>query len=262
VFSSPLYTVLSAVPLVPEIRLHLAPEPAGLWDATAGEYRSDEPPPFWAFAWPGGQGLARYLLDHPEVVAGRRVLDLATGSGLVAIAAAKAGAARVLAVDVDPAATAAVVINAEANHVDVRTATTDVLDAATTDVAAGATAGTPDSGAGGFAEVGGGGVGDAEVVLSGDAFYTAPMAGRMLAFLRRASQGGATVLVGDPDREFLPRRLFTALASYDVPVRSALEDVTVRRTTIWRLNRRPRVCDTQVSGPGKPVEPGPDQRCP
>jgi predicted nicotinamide N-methyase len=199
---------LAAVPFVPEIRLHLAPEAVGLWDATAGEYRSDEPPPFWAFAWPGGQGLARYLLDHPEVVAGRRVLDVATGSGLVAIAAARAGAARVRAVDVDPDATAAVARNAAANGVEIETATADILD------------------------------GDArgvEVVLAGDAFYTAATAGRMLGFLRRAGRDGATVLVGDPDREFLPRRLFTAVAGYDVPVRPALEDVPVRHTTVWRL---------------------------
>ena len=195
-------------PFVPEIRLHLAPEPVGLWDRTAGEYRSDEPPPFWAFAWPGGQGLARYVLDYPAEVAGRRVLDLATGSGLVAIAAARAGAARVLAVDVDPVATTAVVVNAAANGVAVEVSAADMLD---------------------------GDADDAEVVLVGDAFYSAPMARRMLAFLRRAGRGGATVLVGDPDREFLPRRLFTALAGYDVPVRPLLEDVTVRRTTIWRL---------------------------
>ena len=202
------YGVPTPVPFVPEVRAHLAPEPAGLWDRTAGEYRSAEPPPFWAFAWPGGQGLARYLLDRPEVVAGRRVLDLATGSGLVAIAAALAGAARVRAVDVDPVATTAVTLNAAANGVAVDVSAVDILD---------------------------GDAGDAEVVLAGDAFYSAPMARRVLAFLRRARQGGAVVLVGDPDREFLARRLFTAVAGYDVPTRPVLEDVTVRRTTIWRL---------------------------
>jgi predicted nicotinamide N-methyase len=202
------YGVLAPVPFVPEIRAHLAPEAAGLWDRTAGEYRSAEPPPFWAFAWPGGQGLARYVLDHPEVVAGRRVLDLATGSGLVAIAAARAGAAPVRAVDVDPVAVAAVTLNAAVNGAAVDVSTADILD---------------------------GDAGDAEVVLAGDAFYSAPMAHRVLAFLRRARRSGAEVLVGDPDREFLPRRLFTAVAGYDVPTRPVLEDVPVRRTTIWRL---------------------------
>jgi predicted nicotinamide N-methyase len=195
-------TVL-AVPFVPEIRLHQAAEPVGLWDLTGGGYRSDEPPPFWAFAWAGGQALARYVLDHPDTVAGRRVVDLGSGSGLVAIAAARAGAAEVRAVDVDPAAGSAIALNARANGVSV---TVDRVDSV-----------------------------DADVVLAGDVFYTETVAGRMLTVLRRAVRDGARVLVGDPDRRYLPHRLFRMLATYDVPVPPALEDVPVKRTTVWEL---------------------------
>jgi predicted nicotinamide N-methyase len=201
-------TTLAPVPAVPELRIHQAAEATGLWDRTGGGYRSDQPPPFWAFAWPGGQALARYVLDHPETVAGHAVLDLACGSGLVAIAAARAGAARVLAADVDPAAVAAVARNARANGVEVAAIAADLL---------------------------GGEAGDASVVLAGDAFYSGAMAERVLAFVRLARRGGARVLVGDPDRDFLPKRLFTPLASYDVPVRPALEDTGVKRTTVWEL---------------------------
>jgi predicted nicotinamide N-methyase len=206
--SDPVATTLVPVPAVPELRLHQAAEATGLWDRTGGGYRSDQPPPFWAFAWPGGQALARYVLDNPDTVAGRRVLDLASGSGVVAIAAATAGAAHVLAADIDPAAVAAITRNARANGVSVAVTSDDVLGAD----ARGAT-----------------------VVLAGDAFYSRTMADRVLGFLRRARNGGARVLVGDPDRDFLPRRLFTALTSYDVPVRPALEDTGVKRTTIWEL---------------------------
>lgn len=202
------YARLAPVAHVPEIQLHQAEEPIGLWELTEGEFRSEQPPPFWAFAWAGGQGLARYVLDHPETVAGRRVLDLASGSGLVAIAAARAGAAGVRAVDVDPVAVAAIGINAEANGVAVAALAADVLD---------------------------GDVGDAQVVLVGDAFYSEAMANRMLRFLLRAARGGARVLVGDPDRAFLPRPRFRQLAEYDVPVPTALESVRVKHTTIWEL---------------------------
>jgi predicted nicotinamide N-methyase len=199
---------LAPVAHVPEIWLHQADEPIGLWELTEGEYRSERPPPFWAFAWAGGQGLARYVLDHPEVVAGRRVLDLASGSGLVAIAAAKAGAAHVRAVDVDPFALAAVGLNAQANKVLVATTLGDILD--------------DDAG-------------DAQVVLAGDVFYSQAMSDRVLRFLLRAARGGAGVLVGDPDRAFLPRPRLRMLATYDVPVPPALESVRVKRTTIWEL---------------------------
>jgi predicted nicotinamide N-methyase len=202
------HTAVAPVPFVPELRLHQAAEPMGLWELTEGEYRSEQPPPFWAFAWAGGQGLARFVLDRPEVVAGRRVLDLASGSGLVAIAAARSGAASVRAVDVDPVAVAAIGLNAAVNGVTLAAERVDILD---TDA------------------------GTAEVVLVGDAFYSKAMTGRITSFLRRAGRAGARVLAGDPDRPFLRREWFTELAAYDVPVTEALEGVRVRRTTIWEL---------------------------
>jgi predicted nicotinamide N-methyase len=203
------YTELTPVAAVPEIRLHQAAEPIGLWELTEGEFRSEQPPPFWAFAWAGGQALARYLLDHPETVAGRRVLDLASGSGLVAIAAARAGAARVQAVDTDPTAVAAIGVNARANGVTVAAEQGDILD----DTA-----------------------GDAEVVLAGDVFYSATMANRILRFLLRAARdGGARVLVGDPERAYLPRSRFRRITSYDIPVPPALESVRSKHTTVWEL---------------------------
>ncbi|MEO3747229.1 50S ribosomal protein L11 methyltransferase [Plantactinospora sp. B5E13] len=203
------YAGLAPVAAVPEIRLHQAAEPIGLWELTEGEFRSEQPPPFWAFAWAGGQALARYLLDHPETVRGRRVLDLASGSGLVAVAAARAGATRVRAVDVDPTAVAAIEVNAGANGVTVETRLADILD---------------------------GDAGDAEVVLAGDVFYSQEMANRMLRFLLRAARdGGARVLVGDPERAYLPRSRFHRLDSYDIPVPPALESVRVKHTTVWEL---------------------------
>lgn len=202
------HTTVAPVPFVPELRLHQAEEPMGLWELTEGEYRSEQPPPFWAFAWAGGQGLARFVLDRPDVVRGRRVLDLASGSGLVAIAAARSGAASVLAVDVDPVAVAVIALNAGANGVDIATRQADLLD---------------------------GDAGTAEVVLAGDAFYSQAMTERVTNFLRRAGRAGARVLVGDPDRPFLRRAWFRELASYDVPVPEVLEGVRVRHTTVWEL---------------------------
>jgi predicted nicotinamide N-methyase len=205
---------LTTVPFVPEIRLHQADEPVGLWELIGGGYSSDRPPPFWAFAWAGGQALARYVLDHPETVNGRRVLDLASGSGLVAIAAAMAGATAVRAVDVDPDAVRAIGLNARANGVVVDAVWGDILDGDLLDSAP---------------------HGDAEVVLVGDAFYSKAMADRVLAFLRRTARCGARVLVGDPDRAFLPQRLFRMLDAYDVPTRPSLEGVPVKRTAIWEM---------------------------
>jgi predicted nicotinamide N-methyase len=202
---------LGPVPLVPEIVLHQADDPIGLWELNEGEYRSEQPPPFWAFAWAGGQALARYVLDHPELVRRARVLDLAAGSGLVAIAAARAGAATVRAVEIDPLAIAAIELNADVNGVRVEVELGDILhqDA-----------------------------GDAEVVLAGDVFYSRAMAERVLAFLRRARRAGARVLVGDPERAFLPRAQFTALTTVSVPVTQALESADVKRTTVWELPGR------------------------
>lgn len=199
---------LAPVALVPEVQLHQADDPIGLWELNEGEYHSEQPPPFWAFAWAGGQALARYVLDHPDLVRGRRVLDLAAGSGLVAIAAARAGAATVRAVEIDSLAVAAIELNASANGVTVVAELADILD---------------------------GDAGDAEVVLAGDVFYSKAMADRMLAFLRRAVRHGARVLVGDPERAFLPRPQFTALTTVSVPVTQALESANVKHTTVWEL---------------------------
>ena len=204
-----LTTVLTSVPLAPEISLHLAGPGVGLFDATGGEYRSDRPPPFWAFAWAGGQALARFVLDHPEVVRGRRVLDLATGSGLAAIAAARAGAAAVAVQDVDPEAVAAAQRNAAANGV-----TLSVAD----DV-------TPATAAGG-----------PEVVLAGDAFYTAPVAAQMRRRLVAAREADARVLVGDPGRGYFPERLFRRVATFTVPVPAALEETETLVTSVWEMH--------------------------
>lgn len=196
-----LTTSLMAVPLTPEISLHLADPAAGLFDATGGEFRSDEPPPFWAFVWAGGQALARHVLDHPELVRGKRVLDLASGSGLVAIAAARAGAAEVAAADVDPQAVAAAGRNALANDV----ALTETVE-------------RPD------------------VLLAGDAFYTGSVAEQMTKRLLAARSQGARVLVGDPGRGYFPARLFDRVADYPVPVPAALEQTETLVTAIWEMH--------------------------
>ncbi len=205
-------TRLAPVPLVPEIRLHQASEPISLWEHTeqaAG--RTGLAPPFWGFAWPGGQALARYLLDHRELAGGQHVVDIGSGSGLVAIAAARAGAASVTAYDTDPLAAAATAVNAAANGVTVTAICADVLD----------DAGLPAAGTG--------------LVLAGDAFYQRDLAGRVLRFLLRARARGAAVLVGDPGRVYLPRDRLAPLAAYDVPGLAALEDAARTPTTVWRL---------------------------
>lgn len=202
---------LAPVALTPEIQLYQADEPIGLWQLTEGEYHSDQPPPFWAFAWAGGQALARYLLDHPSEVAGRRVLDLASGSGLVAIAAAVAGAVRVQALDIDPLALSAVEINALANGVRVAGTLGDVLDR---DIAE---------------------LGPVDVLTAGDVCYSQAMTNRVLRFLRRAARAGVTVLVGDPGRAFFPAEVFEQVGEYDVPVTHALESTTVKPTRVYRL---------------------------
>ena len=201
------FTALAPVPLVPELLLHQADEPIGLWEQTERGAGAEQPPPFWAFAWAGGQALARYVLDRPELVAGRTVLDLATGSGLVAVAAAKAGASSVTANDVDPLSLAAAAANAEANGVAVELLEGDLL----------------------------GTVPGYDVLLAGDVCYSREMTARVLPFLRRAAEGGATVLLGDPGRAYLPRTGLTARAAYDVPVTEELESTTVRHTTVWQV---------------------------
>ncbi len=191
------------VPFVPEIRLLTAAEPFGLWDRTGRDA-----PPFWAFPWAGGQALARYILDRPGTVRGRRVLDAASGSGLAAIAAAKAGAASVVAGDIDQNAVAAIGINAAANGALV---TARPLDFASDDA------------------------GGAEVVLAADVFYQRELAGLALRFLRAAARADGDVLVADPGRAFLPAASLTPLTSYEVPVLTVLEDAPVKTVTVYRL---------------------------
>ena len=202
------HTRPAPVPFVPEIVLHQADEPIELWEKTE-EAGVEQPPPFWAFAWAGGQALARHLLDHPSLVADRSVLDLATGSGLVAVAAALAGASPVTANDIDPYSLAAAAMNAIANNVRIATLEADLLD---TDP-------------------------PASVILAGDVFYSREMAGRVLPFLRRAAGRGCLVLVGDPGRAYLPVGLIRQ-ATYSVPVIEALESVKLRETTIWQVSAR------------------------
>lgn len=195
-------------PHVPEVLLHLAGEAHELWLKTEEELEEiGLPPPFWAFAWAGGQGLARHVLDHPELVAGKRVTDFASGSGLVAIAAMKAGAASVLAVDIDPWTATAIRLNAELNGVDVVSSAKDVI----------------------------GGAGDADVYLAGDVFYDRAFADRLIPWFSALVNEGADVLVGDPGRAYCPRDRLQMLATYQVPVTRALEDSEVKKTTVWRF---------------------------
>lgn len=201
-------TALMAPPHVPEVLLHLADEAHDLWLRTEEELAEiGLPPPFWAFAWAGGQGLARYVLDHPETMRGKRVLDFASGSGLVAIAAAKAGAAKVIAADIDPFCETAIALNLEANAVEAQFRGTDCV-------------GTDDGW---------------DVVLAGDVFYDKAFADSLLPWFASLRARGADILVGDPGRAYLPRTGLQSLAVYQVPVTRVLEDAEVKRTTVWRL---------------------------
>jgi len=203
-------TRLQHPPHTPELRLHLADEITPIWRMTEEALAGiGLPPPFWAFAWAGGQALARYLLDNPAVVAGKAVLDFASGSGLVAIAAARAGAARVLAADIDPFCGAALALNAEANGVAVEFTDANLLDAPAPAWA--------------------------DVILAGDICYEKPLAERVLAWLAAARAAGATVLIGDPGRSYFPREGLTKLAEYQVPTTRELEDMEVKKTAVWSV---------------------------
>ncbi|MCT2575823.1 MAG: methyltransferase [Mesorhizobium sp.] len=200
-------TALMAPPHVPEVLLHLADEAHDLWLRTEEELAEiGLPPPFWAFAWAGGQGLARYVLDHPATVQGKRVLDFASGSGMVAIAALKAGAAEVTAADIDPFCATVITLNLEANGVKA-----DFVDADSI--------GTDDGW---------------DVVLAGDVFYDKPLAERLTPWFSSLKARGADILVGDPGRAYLPKTGLQSLAVYQVPVTRVLEDAEVKRTTVWR----------------------------
>lgn len=201
-------TDVMSPPHVPEVRLHLASEAHELWLKTEEEL--DEiglPPPFWAFAWAGGQGLARYVLDHSEVVSGKTVLDFASGSGLVAIAAAKAGALRVLSADIDPWAETAIALNAAENAVSIGFSGNNLVGS----------------------EV------EADVLLAGDVFYDRGFADVLVPWFTALSKRGVAVLVGDPGRAYLPKERLELLATYQVPVTRALEDSDVKKTTVWRF---------------------------
>jgi predicted nicotinamide N-methyase len=201
-------TIIAAPPLVPEIRLHLATEITPIWQATETTLlREGLPPPYWAFAWPGGQALARTILDDPAIIASKRVLDFAAGSGLVAIAAAKAGARSVIAAEIDKFAASAIALNATLNGVGVPVALEDVV----------------------------GTEGPWDLVLAGDVCYERPMAERVTAWLRRLVGQGTEVLMGDPGRSYLPQSGLQLVTRHRVPTSLELEDRTERDTVIWRL---------------------------
>ena len=203
-------TRLAPVPFVPEISLHQADDIYALWEQTERDLgRTGLPPPFWAVAWPGGQALARYLLDHPAVVAGRSVLDFGSGSGLVAIAAAKAGAGTVIASDTDHIARAAVELNAAANGVTAPICLEDVP-----------VTGLP-----------------AEVIVAGDVWYERELAERVSAYFDQAAAAGACVLTGDIGRTYFPRGRYHRLASYELPASIALEGSQVLQASVWQASQ-------------------------
>lgn len=196
-------------PLVPELELFLADEIVPLWHSTEAELEeAGLAPPFWAFAWAGGQALARYILDQPSLVGGRTVLDFASGCGIVGIAAAKSGALSVLCADTDPMAQAACTINGHHNQVSVHTTTEDLIGA---DL-------VPD------------------VVLAGDICYEQPMAEKVMPWLESLARRGALVLVGDPGRAYLPKSSLNCIAEYSVSALRALEDSDVRAAGVFKFN--------------------------
>ena len=203
------HTRLRRVEGVDGIRLHLADNVDAVWQATGEALGADGAPiPFWAFAWAGGLALARYVLEHPQEVRGRSVLDFATGSGLVAIAASQAGAALVTAADIDPFAEAAVAMNARANGVHLGFVRRDLLDEPAPDV---------------------------DVLLAADTWYEGPLAERVLPWLRSAAARGTRVLLGDPGRRYLPASGFTELARYEVRTTTTLEDRDVLEARVFTL---------------------------
>jgi len=203
------HTRLQPVSHTPEVRLWLADEVAPIWRLTEEELgEMGLPPPFWAFAWAGGQALARYLLDHRGAARGRRVLDLAAGSGLVGIAAMMAGADHVLCADIDPFCEAAVALNAQANGVTLSFTSEDLLERDPSEV---------------------------DLICAGDVFYERPMAERVIAWFKTARDRGADVLIGDPRRSYFPKEDLVQLAEYEVPTTRELEDQAVKRSGVYGL---------------------------
>jgi predicted nicotinamide N-methyase len=202
-------TALVSPPLVPEIKLHLATEVVPLWQLTEDELAAQGiPPPYWAFAWAGGQALSRYVLDHPEIVSGKSVLDFGSGSGLVAIAASKAGAERVMAADIDDFAQATIKLNAAANGAIIGTTTADLIDSD----------------------------GNWRIILVGDMCYERPLAERLLAWLSDRARHGARVLLGDPGRSYFPKDGVQKLETYRVLTMRDLEDREIRETSVYELS--------------------------
>jgi predicted nicotinamide N-methyase len=202
-------TILGTAALVSEIELYLANELQPLWMATEADLESyGLPPPYWAFAWAGGQAIARYILDHPEIVRGKRVFDFASGSGLVAIAAALAGAKSVIANDIDPFAITVIGLNADANDVSLTTESQDVI-------------GDP--------------LDHADIILAGDVCYEQPMADHTMAWLRDRAESGKPVLLGDPGRAYLPRDGMEWVIRYGILETSVVEDTDARNAIVWRL---------------------------
>jgi len=196
-------------PLVPEVRLYLAEESLPIWQKTEEELgEMNVSPPFWAFAWAGGQALARYILDNPNLLAGKRVLDLGSGSGLTAIAAMQVGATSALASDLDRLSLAAADLNAKLNGVAIETTAENLLESAP---------------------------GDFDVILVGDLFYERQLAELVSRFVDAAVAKGALVLIGDPQRNYFPKGRFEVAAEYQVPVTRELEDSEIKRTSVWRL---------------------------
>ena len=203
-------TRLQSPPHTPELRLHLADEITPIWKLTAeGLDRIGLPPPFWAFAWAGGQAMARYVLDHPQAVAGKRVLDFAAGGGIVGIAAMKAGAASLLAADIDPFCEAAIALNAAENGVAIAHTADNLLDAPSP--------------------------GEIDVILAGDISYEKPVALQVRTWLANAARAGAAVLIGDPWRSYFDPEGLVQLAEYDVPTTRELEDRDIKRAGVWRF---------------------------
>jgi len=198
------------VPLIPEISIYVDDEAVPLWHKTEEQLGEEGlPPPFWAFAWAGGQALGRYVLDHPETVRGKTVLDLASGSGLVGIAAMKAGAASVTCADIDDFARVAIALNAQHNGVGLETLAEDLLAMTTPR--------------------------DWDVILAGDIFYERDTAQRAFDFLSGHAARGATILIGDPGRSYLPKDKLAVRAAYSVPVTRELEDAEIKQTSVWGL---------------------------
>jgi len=204
-------TEIKSPTIVPEISLHLVTEVMPLWQYTEDRLQqADLPPPFWAIAWPGGQGIARYILDHPELVRGKRVVDFASGSGIAAIAAIKAGAKQVLAVDIDPLALEAIKLNAENNQ-------TEVLVSDHMDMSKAYT--------------------KADIILAGDICYQQSMSTTLTRWLRLCIEEDMTVLLADPGRAYVPQEGLIELMSYDVPTSRDIEDKDMRTVTVWRMEK-------------------------